>query len=125
VRRDDSHVTQLLGSGCSGGVTRRTDDSDIYIAARSTEPRSGVRVDAHSSLSFGPDAKSFEYSSLRNNASQIPGSNWVPRNRRSSFLTEVASSAARYGRSVVIASMVSANIMMREPSGMLSPLKPS
>src|SRR5687768_7815612 len=101
-----------------------TRDPYADAAVRNTEPLSGVLC-CHSGSGDTPGANKREYSALLSRASQIVGSNCVPRYLSSSFLTESASKAALYGRSVVIASMVSANMIMRDPSGIASAFNPS
>ena len=55
--------------------------------------------------------------SLVRSLSHISGSNCFPRHLTSSDLTAASSSGPRYGRFVVIASNVSANMMTRDASG--------
>ena len=69
-------------------------------------------------------ANSVGHKALDSRRSVMNGSNWVARQRMSSALTCASVSGRLYGRSVVIASIVSANRMMRDASGIASPASP-
>ena len=72
-----------------------------------------------------PGANSKPNIGLESSLSQMIGSNCLLRYLTSSARTCASPSAFRYGRSVVIASMVSANSTIRDASGIFSPASPS
>ena len=89
---------------------------DIYQQAANGTTASGA-ID----VVFAVGVNKVGHKGLASRRSVIPGSNCVPRHRINSALTWVSLNGPRYGRSVVIASIVSANRMIRAAIGIESP----
>ena len=97
--------------------------ADQAAAGAHADPDSYADTHAHADARGADAAQATPRTS--SSASTTSGSNCVPAPARSSATASSCERAGRYGRGVIIAAYASQARMMREPSGMWEPARPS